>query len=44
MTPLDGAFTKPVASERLAGLLAEKGISLVTEFAAGEVDAAAGRL
>ena len=37
-TPLDGAFTKPAASEHLAGLLAEKEIELVTEFNAGEVD------
>jgi sulfide:quinone oxidoreductase len=44
VTPLDGAFTKPVASERLAGILDEKGIQLVTEFAAGEVDGAGGRL
>jgi sulfide:quinone oxidoreductase len=44
VTPLDGAFTKPVASEHLAGLLAQKGIELVTEFATGEVDGANGRL
>jgi sulfide:quinone oxidoreductase len=44
VTPLDGAFTKPVASERLAGLLEEKGIELVTEFAAGEIDGEGGRL
>ena len=37
-TPLDGAFTKPIASERLAGLLEEKSIELITEFNAGEVD------
>src|SRR6266705_2689390 len=37
-TPLDAAFTKPIASEHLAGLLAEKEIELVTEFNAGEVD------
>ena len=43
-TPLDGAFTKPIASERLAGLLAEKDIELVTEFNAGEVDGASGKL
>ncbi len=43
-TPLDGAFTKPVASERLAGLLEAKGIELVTEFNAGEVDGAGGTL
>ena len=43
-TPLDGAFTKPVASARLAGMLAEKGVSLVTEFNTGQVDGAGGRL
>ena len=43
-TPLDGAFTKPVASERLAGLLEAKGIELVTEFNAGEVDGVGGKL
>lgn len=44
VTPLDGAFTKPVASERLAGLLSEKNIELVTEFAVGEADGESGRL
>jgi sulfide:quinone oxidoreductase len=34
-TPLDGAFTKPIASEHLAGLLNEKDVELVTEFTAG---------
>ncbi len=43
-TPLDGAFTKPVASKHLAGLLAEKDIELVTDFNAGEVDAVGGKL
>jgi sulfide:quinone oxidoreductase len=43
-TPLDGAFTKPIASERLGSLLAEKEIELVTEFNAGEVDGAGGTL
>jgi sulfide:quinone oxidoreductase len=43
-TPLDGAFTRPVASAQLAGLLAEKDIELVTEFNAGEVDGAGGTL
>ena len=43
-TPLDGAFTKPVASARLAGMLAEKDIDLVTEFNTGEVDGASGHL
>jgi sulfide:quinone oxidoreductase len=44
VTPLDGAFTKPVASRELGGLLKDKGISLVTEFNTGEVDGADGRL
>jgi sulfide:quinone oxidoreductase len=44
VTPLDGAFTKPIASERLSSLLDEKRIELVTEFAAGEVDGPGGRL
>jgi sulfide:quinone oxidoreductase len=44
VTPLDGAFTKPVASERLSGLLADKGIELVTEFAAGQADGEQRRL
>jgi sulfide:quinone oxidoreductase len=43
-TPLDGAFTKPLASRHLGGLLAAKDIELVTEFNAGEVDAASGKL
>jgi sulfide:quinone oxidoreductase len=38
-TPLDGAFTKPVASRLLGSLLAEKGIAVEGEFAAAEVDA-----
>ncbi len=44
VTPLDGAFTKPIASQQLGGLLEQKGIGLVTEFATGEVDGAGGRL
>ena len=44
VTPLDGAFTKPVASKQLGGILEEKGIELITEFNTGEVDAAGGRL
>jgi sulfide:quinone oxidoreductase len=36
-TPLDGAFTKPVASATLKSLLEEKGVHLVTEFNTGEV-------
>ncbi len=44
VTPLDGAFTKPIASELLGGLLAKKEIELVTEFNAGEVDGVGGKL
>ncbi|HEU5215736.1 MAG TPA: FAD/NAD(P)-binding oxidoreductase [Gaiellaceae bacterium] len=44
VTPLDGCFTKPVASEHLTYLLAEKAIELEVEFAAGAVDGAGGRL
>ena len=44
VTPLDGAFTKPVAAKHLAGMLADKGIELVTEFNTSEVDGAGGRL
>ena len=44
VTPLDAAFTKPVASQTLSGMLAEKGIEMVTEFNTGEVDGAQGRL
>ena len=43
-TPLDGAFTKPYASQQLAGLLDAKGIELITEFNTGEVDGAGGKL
>ena len=43
-TPLDGAFTKPIASQHLGSLLAEKEIELVTEFNAGEVDGVGGTL
>jgi sulfide:quinone oxidoreductase len=44
VTPLDGAFTKPVASRELSNLLTTKGIGLVTEFNTGEVDGSGGRL
>ncbi len=37
VTPLDGAFTKPVCNRELSGLLADKGIELVTEFNTGTV-------
>jgi sulfide:quinone oxidoreductase len=44
VTPLDGAFTKPVASAELGDLLAEKDIVLETEFATGRVDGDGGKL
>src|SRR5438552_4057041 len=44
VTPLDGAFTKPVASKQLGGMLADRGIDLVTEFNTGAVDGTGGRL
>jgi sulfide:quinone oxidoreductase len=44
VTSLDGAFTKAVCNRELSGLLSEKGVEVVTEFATGEVDGAKGRL
>jgi sulfide:quinone oxidoreductase len=39
-TPMDGAFTKPIASKALGYLLEEKAIEVETEFACAEVDRA----
>jgi sulfide:quinone oxidoreductase len=44
VTPLDGAFTRPIASTRLGHLLEEKGIKVEREFACESVDGAAGKL
>jgi sulfide:quinone oxidoreductase len=44
VTPLDGAFTRPIASKTLGGLLDEKRVELVTEFNTGEVDGAGRKL
>ena len=38
VTPLDGAFTRPVASKTLGHLLKDKNIVVEAEFATGEVD------
>ena len=38
-TPLDAAFTKPLAAKTLGYLLEDKGIQVETEFMTGEVDA-----
>ncbi|HEX8752064.1 MAG TPA: FAD/NAD(P)-binding oxidoreductase, partial [Solirubrobacterales bacterium] len=43
-TPLDAAFTKPIAAEHLGGMLERKGIALEAEFATGRVEGADGRL
>ena len=44
VTPLDGAFTRAIASRELGGLLEDKGVRLVTDFSTGMVDADGGRL
>lgn len=38
VTPLDGAFTKPVASDHLGGMLEERKIEVETDFMVMEVD------
>ncbi|MCC2593634.1 NAD(P)/FAD-dependent oxidoreductase [Tessaracoccus sp. OS52] len=38
VTPLDGAFTKPVASRELADALAKRDVALETDFAVAEID------
>ncbi len=38
VTPLDGAFTKPVASRELGNMLADRDITLETDFAIERVD------
>lgn len=38
VTPLDGAFTKPVASKELSGLLEDRSIRLVADFAVEQID------
>lgn len=44
VTPLDGAFTQPVASRTLGGMLEQRGIELVTEFNTAKVSGDAGHL
>jgi sulfide:quinone oxidoreductase len=44
VTPLPGAFTKPVAASVLGDLLAEKGIHMVADFNAERVDAGARKI
>ena len=38
VTPLDGAFTKPIASKHLGGILDERKVSLETDFMVEHVD------
>lgn len=38
VTPLDGAFTKPVASRKLSGLLEDRSIRLAADFAVESID------
>jgi sulfide:quinone oxidoreductase len=42
VTPLDAAFTRPIAAEHLAGMLEQREIALESEFATGRVDGRAG--
>ncbi len=44
VTPLDGAFTKPVAAKHLGNLLEEKNIALETDFYLERVDTEAKKL
>jgi sulfide:quinone oxidoreductase len=44
VTPLPGAFTKPVASKALGALLDEKRVQIVTDFNAERIDAAARKI
>ncbi|MBI5157228.1 MAG: FAD-dependent oxidoreductase [Acidimicrobiia bacterium] len=44
VTPLSGAFTKPVSSRRLGHLLEEKKVGLETDFYTEHVDASAGKI
>ncbi|HEY6038381.1 MAG TPA: FAD/NAD(P)-binding oxidoreductase, partial [Kofleriaceae bacterium] len=43
-TPLEGAFTKPVAAAMLGGMLARRRIDVVGDFSASEVDGARRRI
>jgi sulfide:quinone oxidoreductase len=44
VTPLDAAFTKPLAARRLASLLEVRQIEIETEFATAQVDGEGGQL
>ena len=38
VTPLDAAFTKPIAAHELGNFMQEKGINIVTDFSIGRVE------
>ena len=44
VTPLDGAFTKPVCSSILGSMLNDRNVELITEFNTGSVDYASNTL
>lgn len=44
VTPLPGAFTKPVAAKFLGQFLEKKNIKLISEFSTGRVDGAASKI
>jgi sulfide:quinone oxidoreductase len=44
VTPLDGAFTKPVCSQKLGGMLTDRHLNLITEFNTASVDGDEGKL
>jgi sulfide:quinone oxidoreductase len=44
VTSLDGAFTRATCNRELSGLLAGKGIEVITEFNTSQVDGEAGKL
>ncbi len=44
VTPLPGAFTKPIAAKFLGQFLEKKGIKLTTEFSVGRVDSSANKI
>ncbi len=44
VTPLDGAFTKPIASKQLGSMLVDRDIAVVTDFYLERVDTDAQRL
>jgi sulfide:quinone oxidoreductase len=44
VTPLDGAFTKPIAAKAFGNTLEEKGIAVVSDFMVESVDGESGKL